>query len=85
MARCELCCAAPPVAKSAVRLAVPQETLRGLPTRQVEVVTPMRAASVRRLDGAVLAVTVLHAGLGLLAAAMQQLPEASIVVLRAPA
>lgn len=51
---------------------------RNLPTRQEEVATPLEKTKVRRLDGHVVLVPVLRAGMGMLDVMLELLPNASV-------
>ena len=54
------------------------EATRNLPMRQARVDTPLEGADVELLDGGVVAVPILRAGLGLLEAATDLLPEVQV-------
>jgi uracil phosphoribosyltransferase len=54
------------------------EATRDLPTRSCEVQTPLETATVRRLDARVVAVPVLRAGIGMLQAFLDLVPDAQV-------
>lgn len=54
------------------------EATRDLPTRSDEVQTPLETATVRRLDARVVAVPVLRAGIGMLQAFLDLVPDAQV-------
>ena len=54
------------------------EATRGLPVVAGTVTTPLREAAVQRIDGGVVAVPILRAGLGLLEAVTDLLPEVAV-------
>jgi uracil phosphoribosyltransferase len=54
------------------------EATRGLPTRRATVTTPLQDAEVELLDGNVIAVPILRAGLGLLPAVTRLLPDVQV-------
>lgn len=54
------------------------EATRNLPTRQARVTTPLEDAPARLLDGGVVAVPILRAGLGLLEAVTDLLPDVQV-------
>jgi uracil phosphoribosyltransferase len=54
------------------------EATRDLPTRSDEVQTPLEIATVRRLDARVVAVPVLRAGIGMLQAFLDLVPDAQV-------
>ncbi len=54
------------------------EATRGLPTRPATVTTPLEPAEVALLDGNVIAVPILRAGLGLLPAVTRLLPDVQV-------
>ena len=59
-----------------VSLLVAAEATRDLPLAEVTVETPLEKATVRRLAARVVAVPVLRAGLGMLGAFLELLPQA---------
>ncbi|MDX2437548.1 MAG: uracil phosphoribosyltransferase [Acidobacteriota bacterium] len=54
------------------------EATRNLPTREVEVETPLETTAVRRLDSRVVAVPVLRAGIGMLQAFVDLVPGTEV-------
>lgn len=54
------------------------EATWGLATRQVSVVTPLQPAPAQLIDGEVVAIPVLRAGLGLLGPVLDLLPRVSV-------
>lgn len=54
------------------------EATRNLPTREIEVETPLETTSVRRLDSRVVAVPVLRAGIGMLQAFVDLVPGTQV-------
>lgn len=61
-----------------ISLLVIAEATRELPTRATTVQTPLEEAAGRRVDGDIVIVPVLRAGLGMLDAALELLPEARV-------
>jgi uracil phosphoribosyltransferase len=60
-----------------VTLVVAAEATRDLPVLETPVQTPLERTTVRRLDARVIAVPILRAGLGMLPAFLELVPEAS--------
>lgn len=61
-----------------VSLALAMEALRGAPTEECRVKTPIRETTGRRLSGDVIVVPILRAGLGMVDAFLQLLPETRV-------
>lgn len=71
----------PPVFRTLAKrlaLALVLEAIRGLPTREAGVETPMETARGRVVDGELVAVPILRAGLGMLEAVTELFPEVSV-------
>ncbi len=66
--------------RSATRISVllAAEALRAAPSTPVTVLTPMGAADGRRVDGPIVVVPVLRAGLGMLDAVLELVPQARV-------
>lgn len=66
--------------RAATRISVllAAEALRDVPTRNVTVETPLSAAPGRRIEGEVVVVPVLRAGLGMLDAVLELVPDARV-------
>jgi uracil phosphoribosyltransferase len=61
-----------------ISVVIASEATRGLATREDQVETPLETARVMRLDTRVVAVPILRAGLGMLEAFLEVVPEAEV-------
>jgi uracil phosphoribosyltransferase len=61
-----------------ISLVMVTEALRGIPSRQTQIVTPVGPAEGRVIDADIVLVPILRAGLGMLEAALQLVPRARV-------